>query len=330
MAEGTLIEWATHSFSPWHGCQKVSAGCKHCYAEVSTPVRVKRAQGLEVWGPPKTTRRARTAASTWAQVRSWNRRARRGRELAEAFGGECERPRVFPSLCDVFEDHPDANAARPDFWALVDDTPELDWLLLTKRTENVRQMVPQRWLEPGAWPEHVWIGASVEDQATADERVPHLLAVPAQVRFLSVEPLLSPVNLQRWLREQDRCDGCGTRPLIQEGSVWCPCCAEGAEPADCHALSWLIVGGESGPNARPCDVAWIRDLVRQGREAEVPVFVKQLGACYSDPVAGIAGRMLQLPPEAAALIRDRLGNPKGGDPSEWPEDLRVREMPHGR
>jgi protein gp37 len=188
------------------------------------------------------------------------------------------------------------------------DTPNLDWLLLTKRPENISRMiadgmnrawgVPQRqspfaqwmedWLTHYKVPANVWLGTSVEDQKTAEERIPHLLKVPAAVRFLSVEPLLGPVNLSDWIG---------------------------------HGIDWVIIGGESGPGARHCNVEWIRDIVNQCRNAGVKVFVKQLGANARELGEAIGNTGFVANPQL------KLRDPKGGDMSEWPEDLRVREVP---
>ncbi len=178
--------------------------------------------------------------------------------------------------------------------------------------EHVKAHVASR--DPG-WPlPNVWLGTSVEGQATADERIPLLLATPAAVRFVSVEPMLGPVDF-RWAKwdswtDEDR----KRRPSINH--------LDGL-----RMLDWVIVGGESGPGARPCDVAWIRSVVAQCREAAVPCFVKQVGAYYVDAANGVGGaRATQPDPQLVPPIR-RLSDPKGGDPAEWPEDLRVREYP---
>ena len=167
------------------------------------------------------------------------------------------------------------------------------------------------------WPlPQAWVGVSVENQATADERIPLLRQIPAAVRFLSCEPLLGPVALRVYLRQ-----------FLPDGFI--PALASG--PYDQDTLSpkvdWVIVGGESGPKARPCDVSWIRSIRYQCRAAEVPLFIKQLGSCALDPENGLAGALLKVPEDAAGLVSRRLKDRKGGDISEFPEDLRVREFP---
>ena len=171
------------------------------------------------------------------------------------------------------------------------------------------------------WPlRNVWIGVSAEDQQRADERIPHLLRCPAAVRFLSAEPLLGPVRLSdEWLRCPGGAEyGHGfSRTVVHADG----CCANAAR------VDWTIVGGESGPGARLMDLAWARSIVAQCKSAAVPVFVKQLGAAACDARNGIAGAQLSIPQEAAGLVSLRLRDRKGGDMSEWPEDLRIREFP---
>ena len=173
MGQNTEIAWTDATFNPWIGCSKVSDGCRNCYAEVDTFARRERARGLELWGP-KAARHV-TSESYWKQPLKWDREAR-------AAG---VRRRVFcASMADVFEDRPDLVEPRQRLSDLVLSTPSLDWLLLTKRPENAARL----WLEAGvtndAWSDNVWLGTTVEHQAAANKRIPHLLAVPARVRFL--------------------------------------------------------------------------------------------------------------------------------------------------
>lgn len=228
----TKIEWTDFTFNPWIGCTKVSAGCKNCYAEADMDKRRGRAK----WGDAGT--RSTTSPSYWRQPFKWNQQTK----------VEGERRRVFcASLADVFEDWQgqvidasgqliwwpvheinsltfdnykvrltDAYAVatlhllRQKLFRIIESTPHLDWLLLTKRPENIMRMVPERWRL--IFPENVWIGTSVEDQTAADERIPHLLTVPAKVRFLSCEPLLGPLDLGRWIGPthiDELCRRCG-------------------------------------------------------------------------------------------------------------------------
>lgn len=269
MAEATKIQWATHSFNPWMGCAKVSAGCRSCYAETLVTGRM----GLPVWGAHAD--RKITADSTWKEPYRWQKKAR-------AAG---ERHRVFcASLADVFEPRPEVAEARRRLFQLIEGTPDLDWLLLTKRPESAARLARDAgWT--GDWPENVWAGTTVESQEMFVERVPHLLGVPARVRFLSCEPLLESIDLT----------------LVQVG-------AYGVNPL--HDIGWVIVGGESGPGARPFDLEWARQIRHQCNAGGSTFFFKQAG---SRPVDG----------GAPLKLRDS----KGGDLAELPADLRVQQFP---
>lgn len=266
--ENSKIEWTHHTFNPWIGCTKVSPGCEHCYAEMQEAIRYGRVK----WGPSGTRRR--TSPTYWKSPLKWDQDARR----------EQERKRVFcASLADVFEDRPELALWRRELLQLVDNTPSLDWLFLTKRPENVRAMLDEAQAKDGAqWlrESFVWVGTSVEDQQRAELRLPQLCETPARVRFLSCEPLLGSLNLSPWLGD----------------------------------VEWVIVGGESGGKARDCDLVWIREVVQQCADFNVACFVKQLGR---RPVESVAGQLRPC----------KLKNQKGADMDEWPEDLRVRQLP---
>lgn len=165
------------------------------------------------------------------------------------------------------------------------------------------------------WPlPNVWLGVSVEDQATADERIPLLLQTPAAVRFVSAEPLIEPVEV-------------GWAMVSTDGFV-CPRRSDGPAHVDSGAvgIDWVIVGGESGPGARPCNVEWIRSIVEQCKAAETACFVKQLGARPYEEGCEVGHVWLGRNPSSLIKVHDR----KGSDPEEWPEDLRVRELPRLR
>ena len=263
MAEGTKIEWADHTFNPWIGCTKVSPACDNCYAEDWA----KRFKG-PAWGKE----RRRTSAANWKQPLKWNREA-------AAFRAQHGRaPMVFcASLADVFDNQvPDE--WRRDLWELIQATPNLIWLLLTKRPQNIAKMLPQWYFQgqqescwgPEGWP-HVWLGTTVENQAEADRRIPHLLRVPAAKRFLSCEPLLGPVDLR------DICTGHHFISALN-GSAW----HEGPglnkfERNHTGQIDWVIAGGESGRAARPSHPDWFRALRDQCAAAGVPFLFKQWG-----------------------------------------------------
>lgn len=264
------IEWTDHTANFWWGCHKVSAGCQNCYAEAWA-----NRWGKSIWGPPKTTSREYKKAA-WKDVLKWNKQA----------GDQGVRYRVFvQSMSDFFEDHPQVTEWRRDALDLMDRCRNLDFQVLTKRSENIIRMIESgtgrhvdAWLSDN---NHVWIGTSVENQAAADERIPHLLQVPAAVRFLSCEPLLGPVSLDRWFG-------------LQPGNRWAECLCDEIDPADrpcitCEArralgeksgIHWVIVGGESGTKARPMHPDWARSIRDQCQNAGVPFFFKQWGEHY--------------------------------------------------
>jgi len=254
MSENSKIEWTDHTFNPWEGCQKVGPGCDHCYAETRN---ARFAGGTAVnWGPGAPRRR--TSASNWELPKRWDAQA-------EAFMNQHgRRQRVFcASLADVFDNAVDPQW-RADLFALIATTPNLDWLLLTKRIGNVASMLAD--LAHDSDPDlplldmmplpNVWLGATITSQAEADRDIPKLLALPARVRFLSMEPLLGPVDL--------------TSVMVANGVM------RNMVPA-IQRLDWVIVGGESGPGARPMHPDWARDLSDQCAAAGVPFLFKQWG-----------------------------------------------------
>ncbi|MEN5117457.1 phage Gp37/Gp68 family protein [Luteimonas sp. TWI662] len=274
MAETSAIEWCDSTFNPWIGCTRVSPACDHCYAAVSTPTRT---MGI-AWGAGQARRR--TSPSNWRQPLTWNARH------AVFFAEHGRRRRVFcASLADVFD-----NEVAPhwlaDLLSLIALTPNLDWLLLTKRVGNVQRALRMAgahmaataattpahrlladWLR-GTPPANVWIGATICNQSEADRDIPKLLLVPAAVRFLSMEPLLGPVNLYGFVSANRRC--------INAAGVT-------------DSLDWVIVGGESGPNARPMNPQWVRDVRDKCAAAGVPFLFKQWGEWVSVSEVGGEG-----------------------------------------
>jgi protein gp37 len=323
MAETTKIQWTSSTWNPWRGCTKVHAGCDHCYAEAWSH---RNPAQLGVWGDEGT--RVSGADSMWNAPLRWQRQA-------EKTG---KRHSCFPSLMDPFEDRADLVPLRERMFSVIDKCPLVDFLLLTKRPENVRRMwayldgdttgrIPH-WMDEREskdvstlFRRNVWIGTSVSDQATADKYVPELLKLRnlTPVLFLSAEPLVGPVDLRSINASRDiECNSLsGEYRQFCEGGVDHPG-AEQLFDGGPH-LDWVIVGGESGPKARPCDVAWVRSIVEQCRAAAVPCFVKQLGAITVDSSMS--------EPDGTPGIWLGIRDPKGGDPDEWPEDLRVREFP---
>ena len=228
----TPIAWTHSTFNPWLGCLRVSPACDHCYAAAI----VKRTgrhdgQGSDLWDPH--AERVRTSPSYWQQPIAWNREA-----LAAGM-----RHRVFcASMADIFDNHA-APDWRADLWALIRATPALEWQLLTKRPQSIAGMLPPDWGE--GW-SNVWLGTTTENQLEAARRVPHLVAIPAAIRFLSVEPMLEAIDLSPWLAQ----------------------------------LHHVIVGGESGigNRSRPMHPDWLRALRDQVQTAGLALFVKQLGS----------------------------------------------------
>jgi protein gp37 len=279
--KNTAIEWADHTFNPWIGCTKVSPACDHCYAEVLMDKRMHVAQ----WGAGKP--RHRTTASNWAQPVKWNAEA--------AAAGK--RARVFcASLADVF-DNEAPERWRVELFHLIDRTPHLDWLLLTKRIGNARAMLDDVTMrlalrETGApWPPrpNVWIGATICNQAEADRDIPKLIATPAHRRFLSIEPMLGPIDLA-WAFADIRtacCHRCGFRTNQAGGT--CP--NDGETLRGDVGIDWVIVGGESGPNARPMHPEWAASLRDQCNWAGVPYLFKQWGQWMPDSAMTLADRM---------------------------------------
>jgi protein gp37 len=233
MGEITRIAWCEATFNPWVGCLRVSTACDRCYAAtLSWRYGWRDGVGRDLWDP--RANRKRTSPAYWRGPLRWNERAQ----------AEGNRRRVFcASMADVF-DNKAPPSWRVDLWSLIRATPALDWFLLTKRPQNIRAMLPPDWRE--GWP-HVWLGTTTENQEEADRRIPHLVAIPAAARFLSVEPMVEPVGLAPWLAQ----------------------------------ISWIIVGGESGGGARPMHPDWLRGLRDEVRAAGARLFVKQIGSNHA-------------------------------------------------
>lgn len=289
MSENSKIEWTDHTFNPWTGCTKVSPGCAHCYAESWS-----KRSGIVEWGPGKPRRR--TSEANWRQPLKWNRLAGKLPEFDATQEREWHRPRVF---CASLADWLDPEV--PVEWLvhllqLIHATPNLDWLLLTKRPELWRERMGKayqfgdreterqhefsqwlaEWTQPPApdavAPDNVWIGTTVEDQERADQRIPAVLSIPAEIRFLSCEPLLGPVNLQQIGLEDE--SSTLLFPLAGEVTF------EGRNepmPLRMGGIHWVIAGGESGHHARPMHPAWLRSIRDQARSSYVPFLFKQWG-----------------------------------------------------
>jgi protein gp37 len=352
----TAIEWTDETWNPTVGCSRVSEGCRNCYAERQAfrneAMGWDRYQGLtkKVGREIRWTGVVRLVPSVLAKPLSW-RKPRR----------------VFVnSMSDLFhESLPDETIAA--VFGVMASAPRHTFQILTKRPARMAEFLRQgdppiayvqaarrAGVEVG-WPvveygriketpvplANVWLGVSVEDQATADERIPLLLQTHAAVRFVSYEPALGPVDFRLFLPCRT-CEGDGSVPVVGGGAA-CPACFDYAagSPHRGPYLDWIIVGGESGPGGRPFDAAWARSTIAQCRAACVPVFVKQMGRWILGDHEGFRpnhfllsdgrGWVPPLLPSRWYRPKEAIGfslwDTKGGDMAEWPEDLRVREFP---
>ena len=306
----TNIEWTDYTWNPWSGCQKVSQGCKNCYAAVLPPSMRRRAE----WGAD--TPRIEASEEYWREPITWDRKAE----------NEGVRRKVFcASTADIGEARPELDAWRDRALALVALTPNLDWLWLTKRPEylagyfaapdlyrrvldaanffrygpesergirkgNDRQKIcitdPTREL-----PRNLWVGTSVEDQA-ATTRIDALRRIPARVRFLSMEPLLGAVDVSPWLGRPCECE---------DREPWRPCRSSSASPCT-RSVDWVIVGGESGRNARPMHPRWAQSLRDQCERAGVLYFFKQWGEWK--PISQMTEEEMDAPYRSNRIARD--------------------------
>lgn len=269
MGEKTGIAWCDHTFNAWWGCAKVSPACDHCYAETWA----KRTGFPDLWGV--NAGRRTFGEKHWYEPIRWDLAAMK----------EGRRAKVFcNSMADVFDNHEGVTEARRRLWTVIKCTPNLDWLILTKRVGNIPKMLPSDW-GPEGYP-NAWLGISVVNQPEADRDIPKLLALPAAVRFISAEPLISRVDL--WAFAKGMCTDCGgagemaaggpttTFPEDDDGIVRCDECGGTGKWEENPGLSWVIVGGESGGEARTMDLFWAENLLTECRNQEIPFFMKQL------------------------------------------------------
>lgn len=297
----TEISWTDETWNFLAGCSKISAGCRNCYAINMAHRLPKMADALEAQGKnPGRLAAYRGLTQKTPHGVDWTGEVH---FIESAFEQplKWKKPRkiFINSMSDCF--HPSVK----DEWLVqalevMKRTPQHIYQLLTKRPARMLEFFERQDIES---PSNLWLGVTVENQNTADERIPLLLQTPAAVRFLSCEPLLKQVDLSQHL-----------------GMHWV-----GLGEESC--IHWVIAGGESGPNARPCQIEWIQSIVEQCQEAEVDVWVKQLGSVPVQEFGGAsyAPGITQEPYEVEP--GQRLRSPKGSDPSEWPEDLRVQQFP---
>lgn len=249
MAKDSPIEWTHHTFNPWWGCTKVSPACAHCYAE-TWAMRF----GADLWGR-KAPRRF-FGSNHWREPIRWNAESK----------SSGVRARVFcASMADVFEPRKDLDPWREKLWSLIEQTPNLDWLLLTKRPGQIKHVYP--WATAAR--QNVWLGTTAENQRCADRRIQHLISVDAAVRFLSCEPLLSSIDLTSWLSQ--------------------------------GLITWVIAGGESGANARPTHPNWIRSIRDQCNNFSTPFHFKQWGHWSPEAEAEGRSKTIELRDEKGAI-----------------------------
>jgi protein gp37 len=342
-SDKTGIGWTDATWNPIVGCSIVSPGCTNCYA-------MKMAARLEAMGQPiyRGMTQPSKAGPVWSgkiDLSNWG-------QAIKPLSWKRPRRIFVNSMSDLFhESLPDE--AIDKVFAVMALCPHHTFQVLTKRPARMKDYIERltmnrlrdcvtpgewprtrhetdAWLDPAATPEHralyraaltllplpnVWLGVSTEDQKRADERIPHLLRCPAAVRFISAEPLLGPIDLRFPEFIPWECAG-GPNECEHGYAAGIPC------PKCLPQIDWVIVGGESGPGARPCNVEWIRSIIGQCKAAGVPVFVKQLGAYWAklhSPMRRVRNGFER--------VRKVPVDPKGGDPAEWPADLRVREFP---
>jgi len=269
MGYGTEIEWCDHTFNPWWGCVKVSEACRNCYAE-----RIARRFGVG-WGPEAARRPA--AKHYWREPLRWDRIAAREGVRRTVFCG---------SMCDVLENNPQLDPLRVRLFQLIERTPHLFWLLLSKRMDTAWTVLERCGYD--ALPQNAALGCTVENQEMAEKRIPNLLAVPAVMHFVSCEPLLGPLNLSEWL-PVETIGGVEMEPLID----------------------WVIVGGESGWGSRPMEPDWVRGI-RDQCVPGVPFFFKQWGEF--GPVKG--DKLVRMGKKVAGSTLD------GREWKEFPEVIR--------
>lgn len=294
MAERTAISWCDATFNPWMGCTRVSPACDHCYAERLVTGRM----GMDVWGSGKP--RHRTSASNWKKAGQWNKTP--DRLIGSQWPGR--KPRVFAaSLADIFDNEID-QTWRDDFWELVCETPNLQWLIVTKRIGNAARMLPPDW---GNGYANVTLLITIANQEEADRDVLKLVATPAHQRGLSIEPMLGPVDISNWMFGPDApCQQCPR-------DFDCECGWKTRRDLGLPGIDWVICGGESGPGARPLHPDWVRDLRYQCSVADVPFHFKQWGewsptgsgAVYADVGEGLtAYRMVRVGHQQAGRLLD--------------------------
>lgn len=347
MSEKTKIAWTDSTINFWSGCTKISAGCANCYAEARDSRMLQ--EKISHWGKgaPRLKHKGAVKNALALNRAPWVcdtcGDAYQGKDFPASDptgkghycgikgcqGMSWHRRKIFSLSLGDWLDNEVPIEWLVEMLETIFKCKEVIWILCTKRTghfgERLRKAMeiaerkdpydpePYRdgsfcqWLE--YWengcevPQNVWILASVENQEVADLRILDLINIPAKVHGLSVEPMLGPIDFIKWI---------------------------GTEVEGLDLIDWMIFGGESGPDARPCDIDWIRDGVKQCRAADVKVFVKQMGenavmrdGCFVSEFSDEVAKAIANQPPKPIKFEDK----KGGDINEWPDDLKVREFP---
>lgn len=266
MGENSLIQWTTHTWNPWQGCQKVSPGCANCYM-----FRDKLRYGQD----PEVV--VRSKPPTFNRPVRWNREAHEAGRIDRVFTA---------SWADFFSK--EADDWRADAWKIIRECPHLIFQILTKRHGRIRDNLPPDW---GDGYPNVWLGVSAEDAEWWNHRVPVLQSIPARTKFVSYEPALGSIA------------GCSAK-----------------------GIDWVIIGGESGHDARPFNTGWAEEAIAICQRDGAAPFVKQLGAKPYTPrtVFGPAPDMQVIAREEVPLV---LKDSHGGEMDEWPEKIRLRLFP---
>lgn len=258
MGKNSSISWTDHSWNPWQGCRKISEGCKNCYM-----FRDKKRYGQDGSYIHRSSLKTVNNPLTWPKP-----------------------AKIFVcSWSDFFIE--EADEWRNTAYDIMKEARWHTYILLTKRPERILDNIPDYWQE---WPKNVWLGITAENQDRLNERYKTLDKIPAYVRFLSLEPLLGPINIlmPELIKLMNNIDFDFNTEKIWE-----------SVNTDVTCINWVIVGAESGSNARPCKIEWVRNIVEQCKAINIPVFIKQLE---------IDGKIID-------------------NPADWPEDLRLQEFP---
>lgn len=296
MARNSGIEWTDHTINFWWGCHKVSAGCANCYAET-----LSNRFGKSIWGPPKSTVRERKK-SPWGDILKLDREA----------GDMGIRYKVFvQSMSDFFEDHPMVTPWREEAMCILEDLKHIDVQLLTKRIELVPDMASS-WMSD--WPPHIWMGTSVEDQDTAESRIIKLMEIPSRIRWISLEPMLGPVSLASlFVCDYKR----GSRYLNALSGMYYTlvnpylgiCSFDEDEYYSRpeflrRGIDWVVLGFESGKNARKGNPSWVRDVRMACSYYDVSFFFKQWGEYAPKRVGGNRDFMIHVGKKKAGNMLD--------------------------